>query len=67
MVGSGDDASQVGAGDGAAQRDVRVRGETALGFDGGEVLDVVAEVSPQVLNEPVEQRRKVQRVPGGRW
>jgi hypothetical protein len=36
-----------------------------LGFDGGEVLEVVAEVAAQVLDEPVEQRREVQRVTRG--
>jgi len=44
---------------------VDVRGEAALGFDGGEVLQVVAEVATQVLDEPVEQRGKDQRVPRG--
>jgi hypothetical protein len=38
---------------------VDVRGEPALWFDGGEVLNVVAEVAAQVLDEPVEQRGKV--------
>ena len=65
VVGGGDDLPQVGAGDGAADRDVRVRGEPLLRFDGGEVLDVVAEVAAQVLDEPVEQRREVDRVPRG--
>jgi hypothetical protein len=37
-----------------------VRGEAALGTDGGEVLGVVAEVAAQVLDEPVEQR-------AGKW
>ena len=40
-----------------------MRGEAALGFDGGEVLHVVAEVAAQVLDEPVEQRGERQRVP----
>jgi hypothetical protein len=44
---------------------VGVRGEAALGFDGGEVLGVVAEVAAQVLGEPVEQRGEVDGVPGG--
>jgi len=35
-----------------------------LRFDGGEVLDVVAEEAAQVLDEPVEQRREVQRITG---
>ena len=42
-----------------------VRGQAPLWFDGGEVLDVVAEEPTQVLHEPVEQRREVQRIPGG--
>src|ERR1035438_4441514 len=42
-----------------------VRGKAALWFDGREVLDVVAEEAAQVLDEPVEQRREVQRVPYG--
>ena len=65
VVGGGQDAAQLGAGHGAAQGDVYVRGEPFLWFDGGEVLQVVAEVAAQVLDEPVEQRGEVQRVPGG--
>ena len=65
MVGRGDDLAEFGAGDGAADRDVDVRGEPPLRLDGGEVLDVVADEPAQVLNEPVEQRGEVQRVPGG--
>ena len=42
-----------------------MRGEPALGFDGGEVLQVIAGEAAQVLDEPVEQRGEVQRVPGG--
>src|ERR1017187_6092498 len=64
VVGRGDDLAQFGAGDGAADRDVDVRGEPALRFDGGEVLEVVAGEPAQVLDEPVEQCREVQRVPG---
>jgi hypothetical protein len=41
---------------------VDVRGEAALGFDGGEVLHVGAEIAAQVLDEPVEQRGEGQRV-----
>ena len=40
-------------------------GETALGFDGGEVLHLCAEVAAKVLDEPVEQRRERQRIPRG--
>ena len=53
------------AGDGAADGEVDVRGEAALWFDGGEVLQVIADVAAQVLDEPVEQRGEVQRVAGG--
>ena len=63
MIGRGEHLAQFGAGQGAAHRDVDVRGEPPLRFDGGEVLDVVAEEAAQVLDEPVEQRREVQRVP----
>ena len=62
VVGGGEHAAQLGAGDGAPDRDVDVGGEPPLGFDGGEVLQVVAEVAAQVLDEPVEQRGKGQRV-----
>ena len=64
VVGRGDDLAQLGAGDGAADRDVDVRGEPLLGFDGGEVLQVIAAEPAQVLDEPVEQRGEVERVPG---
>ena len=63
VVGRGQDPAQVGAGDGAAHGQVDVRGEPPLRLDGGEVLQVVAEEAAQVLDEPVEQRREVQRVP----
>jgi hypothetical protein len=55
VVGGGQDLAQLGAGQGAADGDVNMRGEAPLGFDGGEVLDVVAEEAAQVLSEPVEQ------------
>ena len=64
VVGGGQHPAQLGAGDGAADGEVDVRGEAPLGFDGGEVLHVVAEVAAQVLDEPVEQRGEGQRVPG---
>jgi hypothetical protein len=64
VVGGGQDAADFGAGDGAAHGDVDVRGEPPLGFDGGEILQVVAKVAAQVLDEPVKQRREGQRVPG---
>src|ERR1019366_5894134 len=35
------------------------------GFDSGKVLDFVAEVAAQVLNEPVEQGGEVDRIPRG--
>ena len=65
MVGGGDDLAEFGAGDGAADGEVDVRGEPPLGFDGGEVLQVIAGEAAQVLDEPVEQRGEVQRVPRG--
>ena len=65
VIGRGDHLAQVSAGDGAADRHVHVRGEPSLRLDGGEVLDVVAEVAAQVLDQPVEQRGEVQRVAGG--
>ena len=64
MVSGGQDPADLGAGDGAAHGDVDVRGEPPLRFDGGEVLEVVAEVAAQVLDEPVEQRGEGQGVPG---
>src|SRR5262249_7026638 len=65
VIGGGQDAAKFSAGDGAADGEVDVRGQAALGFDGGEVLDVVAEVAAQVLDEPVEQRGEGQGVPRG--
>ena len=65
MVGGGDDLAELVPRDGAADGEVDVRGEPALGFDGGEVLQVVAGEPAQVLDEPVEQRSEVQRIPGG--
>ena len=62
MVGGGEHLAQFGPGDGAAHGDVDVRGQPPLWFDGGEVLHVVAEEPAQVLDEPVEQRREVQRI-----
>jgi hypothetical protein len=41
VVGRGDDLAQFGPGDGAADRDVDVRGEASLRFDRGEILSVV--------------------------
>jgi hypothetical protein len=46
---------------------VGVRGQAALGFDGGEVLGVVAEVAAQVLDEPVEQAGKWIASRAARW
>jgi hypothetical protein len=63
VVGGGDDLPQLGAGDGATHSDVRVGGQAPLGFDGGEVLHVVAKDTAQVLGEAVEQRGEVQRIP----
>ncbi len=44
---------------------MQVRCEASLGFQGGEVLDVPADRAAQVLKEPVDQLREVQRVPRG--
>ncbi len=44
---------------------MHVRGKTTLRLDRREILHVVAEVAAQVLNEPIKQRREMQRVPGG--
>src|SRR5690606_25748574 len=65
VVGGGADLADDAAGDGAAHGGVEVGGEPALGFDGGEVLDLVAGAAAQVLPEPVHQLREVQRVEGG--
>jgi hypothetical protein len=43
---------------------MHVRGEPPLGFDGAEVLNLVAKVAPQILDESVEQGREMDRVPG---
>ena len=63
VIGSGQHPAQLGAGHGAADRDVDVRGQALLRFDGGKVLHVIAEEPPEVFDEPVEQGREVQRVP----
>ena len=65
VVGRGEHLPQLGAGHGAADRHVNVRGEPPLWLDGGEVLEVVADQAAQVLDQPVEQRGEVQRVSGG--
>jgi hypothetical protein len=54
-----------GAGDGAAHGRVQVRGEAALGLDGGEVLGPVAGAAAQVLPEPVHQLGEMQGVQRG--
>ena len=43
MIGRRHHLAELGAGDGAADRDVHVRREAALRLDGGEILDVVAD------------------------
>ena len=65
VVGGGDDLAELVPRDGAADGEVDVRGEPALGFDGGEVLQVIPGEPAQVLDEPVEQRSEVQRIAGG--
>ena len=64
MVGRGEHAAKLRPGDSSAQGDVDMGSQPPLGFDRGEVLHVGAEVAAQVLDEPVEQRREGQRVPG---
>ena len=65
VIGGSDDLAELGAGDRAADGEVDVRGDAPLWFDGGEILQVIAGVAAQVLDEPVEQRGEVQRVAGG--
>lgn len=65
MVSGGQDLTQVRTRNGAAHSDVDVRREPSLRLDSAEILHVIAEVSAQVLNEPVEQCGEVQRVSCG--
>ena len=65
VIGRRSDRPQLGAGDGAADGGVEVRGAAFLGFDGAEVLHLPPDTAPGVLPEPVHQRREVDRVPGG--
>ena len=65
VVGGADHLSQHRPGHRAADGHVQVRGQPLLGFDGAEVLRVVAEDAPQVLDESVGQGGEVQRVPRG--
>ena len=64
-VGGLDHLLEHRAGDGAADRGVQMRREPGLGFDGGEVLHPVAGAPAQVLPEPVDQLREVQRIQRG--
>src|SRR5690349_24142926 len=65
VVGGGDDLPDEDAGHGAADGRMQVRGESFLGFDGGEVLHWPAAGAAQVLPEPVDQLAEVDRVAGG--
>ncbi|HET6953407.1 MAG TPA: hypothetical protein VFI47_23715, partial [Acidimicrobiales bacterium] len=65
VIGRGPDLADDLAGDGPSDRGVQVRGQAALGFDGGEVLDPVARAAAQVLPEPVHQLGEVQRIQRG--
>ena len=65
VVGRGGDRPQFGAGDGAADGGVEVRGAAFLGFDGAEVLHIPPDTAAGVLPEPIQQRREVDRVAGG--
>jgi hypothetical protein len=62
VVGGGPDLAHDAAGDRAPDGRVQVRGQAALGLDGGEVLDVIARTAAQVLPEPVGQLGEVQSV-----
>ena len=64
VVGGSEHLAQAGARDGAADGQVHVRCQSALGFDGSEVLDIEPGKAAQILDEAVEQRREMQRVPG---
>ena len=52
-----------GAGQGPADRVVRVRSSPPLRFDGGEVLHVIARDAAQVLMPPVQQLAHMQGIP----
>ena len=54
VIGGSQHLAEVSPGDGAADRDVHVRGQAPLRFDGGEVLHVEASEAAQVLDEPVK-------------
>jgi hypothetical protein len=56
VVRGGDELPQLGAGEGAAHGDMDVGGKPPLGFDGGEILHLVADEAAQVLGKSVEQR-----------
>ena len=62
VVGGLDDLAQDLPGDRAAHRDVEVRRQPELFLDGGEVLHLEPRTAAQVLDEPVERLRAVQRV-----
>ena len=65
VVGRGGDGPEFGAGDGASDGGVEVRGAAFLGFDGAEVLHVPPDAAPGVLPEPIQQRGEVDCVAGG--
>ena len=65
VVGRGGHLAQLRAREGAACGHVQMRGQTLLGFDGGEVLHVEPGDPAQVLHEPVHELGKVQGVPRG--
>jgi hypothetical protein len=64
-VGGGGDVLDGLARDDAPDSGMQVRREAALRFDGGEVLDLVPGAAAQVLPEPVDDLREVQRVHRG--
>ena len=65
VVGRGGDRAELGAGNGASDGGVEVRGAAFLGFDGAEVLHLPPDTTPGVLPEPIHQRREVDCVSGG--
>ena len=68
MLGDGEHLPRIRAGDRAADGCMDMRCQSALRLDRGEVLQVVAGETAQVMYEAVEQRGEVDRIgpePGG--
>jgi len=62
VVGSRPDLAHDPPRDRASHRRVQVWGQATLSLDGGEVLDLIAGAATEVLPEPVDQLREVQRI-----